>query len=211
MLIETLPCDWFQPRDPSGKLLVVLHGRGDSSAGFHWLPEALDLPGLGYLMPNAPDDYYGGWSWYDLPPNQEPGVLRSRKLLDRLFDEILESGWNASDIALLGFSQGCLMTLDWGCRSEVQLAAYVGISGYCLDSAALIRERNPSVEPDKWLITHGVFDEVLPFEVTRRQIDELAAGGLGFRFESYPKGHTIDPVEELPLIRRFLGERLGLL
>lgn len=209
--ITTLPGDWFQAAEPSGKLLVVLHGRGDSSQGFHWLPSALRLHGLDYLMPNAPDDYYGGRSWYDLPPDQEPGVLRSRKLLDQLFEELLDSGRDAADIALLGFSQGCLMTLEWGTRSDLDLAAYIGISGYCLDPASLLQEATAGVQPAHWLITHGTHDDVLPLETTRQQIQELADGGLEFPFEVYEKGHTIDPHRELPRVRQLIGERLGLI
>ena len=209
--VATLPCDRFSAREPSGKLLVVLHGRGDSSAGFHWLPAALQLRGLDYLIPNAPDDYYGGRSWYEMAPNQGPGVRRSRRLLDQLFDELLQSGRRASDIALLGFSQGCLMTLEWGIRSPLKLAAYVGISGYCLDPSLLLREKHDPFVAPNWLITHGTDDEVLPFETTRLQMEELAEGGIQLRFESFAKGHTIEPHEELPMLRRFIGERLGLL
>ena len=41
----------------SSRLMVVLHGLGDSVAGFRWLPEALGLPWMNYLLVNAPDDY----------------------------------------------------------------------------------------------------------------------------------------------------------
>lgn len=209
--IECLDCDWFPASMPSDKLLIVLHGRGDSSQGFHWLPDAMKLPGLNYLMPNAPDDYYGGYSWYALPPDQEEGVIRSRKLFDKLFNELIEQGWNPSNIALFGFSQGCLMTLEWGLRSSIKLAAYVGISGYCLDPQKLLAEKNEMVNPSDWLITHGTQDEVLPFEVTRSQIQELQDGGLDLAFKSYRKSHTIDPYEEFPVLREFITNKLGLI
>ncbi|HZI33613.1 MAG TPA: serine esterase, partial [Candidatus Binatia bacterium] len=47
----------------SRRLFVVLHGLGDSAAGWSWLPGALNLPWLNYLLVNAPDEYYGGYSW----------------------------------------------------------------------------------------------------------------------------------------------------
>jgi len=50
----------------SRRLLVALHGLGDSAAGMSWIPEALNLPWLNYLLVNAPDEYYSGFSWYDL-------------------------------------------------------------------------------------------------------------------------------------------------
>jgi phospholipase/carboxylesterase len=49
----------------SRRLMVMLHGLGDSLEGYRWLPEAMGLPWLNYLLANAPDDYYGGYSWFD--------------------------------------------------------------------------------------------------------------------------------------------------
>ena len=50
----------------SRRLMVMLHGLGDSIEGYRWLPEAMNLPWLNYLLVNAPYDYYGGYSWFDL-------------------------------------------------------------------------------------------------------------------------------------------------
>ena len=68
--------------------MVVLHGLGDSTAGFRWLPEELGQPWLNYLLVNAPDNYYGGYSWYDFAGDMGPGVKRSREMLFELLDEI---------------------------------------------------------------------------------------------------------------------------
>lgn len=208
MNIRTLHCEWVPATSPATKLVVVLHGRGDSSAGFRWLPEALGLE-VNYLLVNAPDPYYGGHSWYDLPPRQRPGVERSRTLLDGLFAEIALAGHAPEDTALFGFSQGCLMTLEWGGRTEVPLAAYVGVSGYCLDPDALVGELSAQARRPVWLITHGTEDEVLPFAQVEPMMARLSEGGLPLRFVAYGKGHTIAP-EELAEIRGFLAERLGI-
>ena len=207
---SALQTEWFPAAAPRGKLLAVLHGRGDSAAGFLWLPEALQFDGLDYLLVNAPDPWPPGRSWYDLPPNQASGVMRSCGLLDTLFLELVEQGHAPGDTALLGFSQGCLMTLEWGMRSAHILAGYVGISGYCLDPAALLAERNPQNDPTRWLVTHGTHDEMLPHDVTVAQMQALEGGGFPVRFLSYEKGHTIDPLDEFPTIRAFLSERLRL-
>ena len=136
-------------------------------------------------------------------------MLRSRGLLDRLFEELLEQRYEPADIGLLGFSQGCLMTLEWGARSALALGAYVGISGYCLDATTLLAERSQSCTAESWLITHGRYDETLDYETTRQQIAELQRGGFALRFATYDKGHTIDPEDELPALRSFLAQRLG--
>lgn len=202
MRITTLPCEIAVPDDATGKLLVVLHGRGDSSAGFHWMPSALALPGVSYLLANAPDPWFGGRSWYGMPPDHLPGVRRSQALLESLFDE-LATEFEPADTALFGFSQGCLMTLEWGGRSERPLAGCCGVSGYVADVDRLAGELSQAARTRPWLVTHGRGDEVLPFERTRRQIEQLQRAGLPVRFEAYDKTHTIDA--DLPDIRAFLA------
>src|SRR5271169_817607 len=114
----------------SSRLMVVLHGLGDSVAGFRWLPEALGLPWMNYLLVNAPDSYYGGFSWYDFAGDQAAGVVRSRKLLFELLDAQRADNFPTGQSILVGFSQGCLMTVDVGLRYPHLFAGLVGISGY---------------------------------------------------------------------------------
>ena len=172
---------------------MVLHGRGDSSAGFHWMPGTLALPGVSWLLVNAPDPWFGGFSWYGQPPDHGPGVQRSRLLLDRLFDELFGQGFEPERTVLFGFSQGCLLTLEWGGRTERPLAGFIGVSGYCYDPEALLSEASGVARTRPWLVTHGTEDEVLPFGVTAAQVRTLQEGGLPIDFRSYPKTHTIGP------------------
>ena len=193
MTIKTLHCELARPKNPSGKLVVVLHGRGDSSAGFHWMPGTVAIPGATWLLVNAPDPWYGGFSWYGMPPHHGPGVERSRELLDKLFEEINANGFKDEDTVLFGFSQGCLLTLEWGGRTPRALAGCIGVSGYCYDTDALGQELSEAARSRPWLVTHGHQDEVLPFETTASQIRELQEAGLPVDFRSYAKTHTIDP------------------
>ena len=193
MNIQTLRCEFATPPTTNGKLVVVLHGRGDSSAGFHWMPNTLALPGVSWLLVNAPDDWYGGFSWYDMPPHHGAGVERSRALLDQLFDEVFAQGFAPENTVLFGFSQGCLMTLDWGGRTPLPLAGCIGVSGYCYQPAVLGNELSDAAKNRPWLVTHGFQDEVLPYDVTAEQVAELQAAGLPLDFRSYNKTHTIDP------------------
>jgi phospholipase/carboxylesterase len=193
MNIQTLRCEFATPAEPNGQLVVVLHGRGDSSAGFHWMPNTLALPGVSWLLVNAPDSWYGGFSWYDMPPDHGPGIKRSRLLLDKLFDELLDQGFPPEKTVLFGFSQGCLLTLEWGGRTDRPLAGCVGISGYVYDADALGREASAAARARPWLVTHGRQDEVLPYADTAGQIATLKAAGLPIDFRSYAKTHTIGP------------------
>ncbi len=190
-------------------LMIVLHGRGDSPEGFDWMPGELAIPGLRYVMLQAPDPYFGGFSWYDMPPNQLPGVLRSRILLESTFNALFQQGFRAERMFLFGFSQGCLMTLEFGARYPHRLAGYLGISGYCYDEARLLEEAAPQALAAPWLITHGTADDVLPVERTRRT-NEMAPRITDFPldYREYEKSHTLDSVIEVPFLKEWISTRM---
>ncbi len=203
LVTESIPA-----REPGGKLVVVMHGRGDSIEGFRFLPDALGLPRLGYRLLNAPDRYYTGWSWYDLPPNQGPGVLRSRALIVAELDALRASGVASEDIVLFGVSQGCLMAIDVGLRYPHRLGGVCGISGY-MHFVDRLDEIVPAAKQTAWLVTHGVHDELLPIDRTRAAMHKLRAAGIPVEWHELDKEHTIDPHDELPLLRRWFAARLA--
>jgi phospholipase/carboxylesterase len=190
--------------EPSSRLLIVLHGLGDSYEGFSFLPHVLQLPKLNYLLLNAPDDYYGGYAWFDLE-DPAPGIIRSRGLLQGLLAELAAQGVPSGDTMLLGFSQGCLMSIDVGLRHDQPLAGVVGISGFVAFLDRLDMELRPQALAQRWLVTHGDADELLPLARTRGQIERLQKAGVPIAWHEFHKGHTLDPDLELPLIREWIA------
>jgi phospholipase/carboxylesterase len=190
--------------EKSSRLMVMLHGLGDSIDGYRWWPEALRLPWLNHLLVNAPDDYFGGYSWFDYPNNIAPGVLRSRKLLFDLLDDLRAKGFPAEQITLGGFSQGCLMTVDVGLHYPHRFAGLVGISGWIFEMEKTVKELSPVARQQRLLMTHGTADPVIPIEIVRPLIPPLKAAGLNVEWREFPKVHTIQGESELALIREFV-------
>ena len=192
----------------SKKLLIALHGLGDSMEGYRWVPRAFDFPWLNTLLINAPDAYYGGFSWYDFAEQPGIGIQRSRKLLFDLLEILDGQGFPPENIVLLGFSQGCLMTLEVGIRYPRLFAGLVGISGYAHEPENLIKEKSPVAEQQKFLITHGTQDPLIPFADVKKQMQQLKAAGLNIEWHEFNKPHTIAGEEELRVIRRFVEKQL---
>lgn len=191
--------------DPnSRRLFVVLHGLGDSAEGWRWFPSAMDLPWMNYLLVNAPDEYYGGYSWFDYPGDIAPGIHRSRKLLFELLDNLPAKGFPADQITLGGFSQGCLMSIETGLRYPHKLAGIVGISGWVFGADKLIRELTPVARSQRLIITHGHYDPLLPFAEVREQVQQLKSAGLNVAWHDFPKEHTVHGAEEIAVLREFV-------
>ncbi|HIC12505.1 MAG TPA: serine esterase [Sulfurimonas sp.] len=191
---------------PSKKLMIILHGRGDSSAGFVGFPPFLALDDMNYILFDAPFEYMGGNSWYQLPPEQLPGIEYSRTLLTKDLDTLFESDFNADESFLFGFSQGSLLTFEFGARYHKVLAGYIAISGYIYNVPTLLEEMNPDVNAKNWLCTHGTSDGVLAYDTSKEQIEQLQDSGFDIEFVTYDKDHSIDR-DELTMISEWIKKR----
>ena len=199
-----LETEFIPAAKESRRLMVVLHGLGDSAAGFHWLPEALHLPWMNYLLVNAPDPYYGGYAWYDFTGNMATGIRRSRRLIAELLDAQRANGFATEDTVLSGFSQGCLMTIDAGLHYPHRFAGLVGISGYVFEPEKSAAELSPIAKQQRFLVTHGYQDPIVPFLETRKQINLLKSAGLNISWHEFVKAHNIADETELSVIRDFI-------
>ncbi len=188
-------------------LMVVMHGLGDSMEGYQWLPSALGFPWLNYLMVNAPDHYFGGYSWYDINGDSVPGIERSRKLVFELLDQHRAAGFPTEKTFLFGFSQGCLMTLETGCKYPHLLAGCVGISGYVLNASDLVKGFSPVAKKQHFLVSHGTYDPLLPFPDVKEQMAFLKKEGLNIEWHEFAKEHTIAGEPELHVVRQFIQAR----
>lgn len=194
--------------EPDAKyLMLILHGLGDRAESFGTHAQMLDLPNMNFLLVNAPDHYFGGYSWYEYEAAEKPGVERSQKLLAELLDQQREQGFAPENTFMFGFSQGCLMTLETGTKYPHKLAGCIGVSGYSHDPDALLANLSPVAKEQHFLMTHGTEDPVVPFERTKAQVKQFQEAGLQIDWHVFPKVHTIMG-EELKLIRDFVTRRM---
>ncbi|MDB6025106.1 MAG: serine esterase [Verrucomicrobiales bacterium] len=190
----------------SRRLMIVIHGLGDSMDGYRWLPSALRIPSMNYLLVNGPDGYYGGFSWFDIYENRSPGIKRSRELLFTLLDDMRGKGFPTEQTILFGFSQGCVMTIEAGCRYPHLLAGLIGISGWPHEPVELIAQRSSVATQQKLLITHGLQDTLVPFTDAKKGVQVLKDAGFQIAWHEYRKAHTIIE-DEIELFREFVTAR----
>jgi phospholipase/carboxylesterase len=128
-------------------------------------------------------------------------------MLDGFIDDALaERGLAAADLALVGFSQGTMMSLFVGLRRREPLAGIVGFSGRLLAPELLadeLRSRPPI------LLVHGTEDPLVPYGSLAAAQTALEAAGVAVETLTCPGiGHSID---EAGLRRggQFLKDVLG--
>ena len=109
--------------------VIMLHGRGSSAKDMLSLGAHLDIPGIAYLAPEA-----DGRSWWPdsflapLAANQ-PSLSSALGVVARLLQYLEGEGFEAERVALLGFSQGACLALEFAARAGQPLHGIVAMSG----------------------------------------------------------------------------------
>lgn len=194
-------------KKPSDKLMLVLHGKGDSLRPFRHFNDELKVPEMNYLLLNAPKKFLDGYSWYGDPPYERAGVLKIREKLLQLLEDLEAQGWKSENIFLFGFSQGCLVSADLGLNYPKKLGGIVGISGYFHFHPRWRQQLSSDARKTPWVFTHGHKDDVLKIEETRHGVSKLRDAGLEVEWVELDKDHVLTD-EEMPLIRKWVREKL---
>lgn len=197
------------------RLVMFLHGLGADGADLLSLADMLDLPDTHFVAPNAPfpcDMAPYGYQWFSLldrnPARMLAGIQVAAPLLDTFIDaQMARFSLAPSQVALVGFSQGTMMSLYTAPHRAQPLAGVVGFSGALLGAELLAAE--VKAKPPVCLI-HGTADEVVPFGAMAHAEDALKAAGLPVEAHARPHlGHGIDEVA-IDLAAAFLRTQFGL-
>ncbi|WP_382160671.1 alpha/beta hydrolase [Hydrogenophaga sp. ANAO-22] len=194
--------------------IIVLHGLGADGNDFVPIARELDLRALGpvrFVFPSAPVlpvTLNGGYrmrAWYDIhPPSANPAVPRledeaglraAQGLVQGLIDREVTRGVPAHRIVLMGFSQGCAMTLMTGLRAPQRLAGLVGLSGYLPIAETTAAERGEANRDTPIFLAHGEDDPMVTIDRAIASRDELQRLGYAVEWHSYPMEHTVSTQE----------------
>jgi phospholipase/carboxylesterase len=203
------------PRIPAAagrtsQLVVFLHGYGADGndlidLGRQW--RAL-MPEAAFVSPHAPERSPAtpmGRQWFALS-NRSPddagggewwtGAVKARGAIDAFLDaELKRLGLDDSKLALVGFSQGCMMALHVGLRRPRAPAAILGFSGLLVGpeqlGEAMARDACGAAPPI--LLIHGDQDQMIPLDAMFMAAEALAGASIPTQWHLSPGiGHGID-------------------
>ena len=205
-------------------MVIFLHGYGADGADLLGLadPLAPHLPDTMFLAPNAPEQSAMnpmGFQWFPIPwidgSSEEAaaqGMARASADLNAFLDRVMvENDMLPEQVALVGFSQGTMMSLQVAPRREDALAGVVGFSGRLIAPEALSDE---VISRPPILLIHGDADEVVPPQALPEAAEALEAAGFTEVYAHVMRGtgHGIAPdglSVALAFLRQVLGQERG--
>lgn len=203
---EFIPGSQAASEQPS-KIMILMHGLGDSLDSYRDFCRELNVTGINYLLLNAPDVYFTGFSWYDTGTGPHyRGLEESRRKLLLLIDELHQSGYAYDEIFVAGFSQGARMSM------EVWLHCSHALGGIIALSPRLQIPKEPILSNEKLkdvplFICHGVHDPLIPFHETKTVVEFLQEKHFQIDWHEYQMEHEIDPLEMQDL-REWINEQI---
>lgn len=208
----------LSPRSGTSRQLVVfLHGYGADGNDLIDLGQSwADLmPDAVFVSPHAPEPCgmaSTGRQWWPLTMRDPSERLRGCQIAGPdlehfLVQELERHQLPASQLALVGFSQGSMMALHVGLRRAIAPAAIVAYSGHLVGPELLAAEATgrPPI-----LLVHGDRDNIIPVEALFEAMDGLGKAEIPCQWHlSVGTAHGIDP-DGLRHGGQFLAQNFGL-
>ena len=178
------------PQLSAARMVVILvHGRGGSAEDMLSLATEFGVNDVAYVAPEA-----AGRTWYPysfLAPieDNEPGISSGLRVLATLVDGLEREQIPPARVAVLGFSQGACLTLEFAARHPRRYAAIVGLSGAVIGPPGTPRSDAGSLDGAPVFLGCSDIDPHIPLarvhesaEVFRRlgaSVDERIYPGMG--------------------------------
>ena len=159
-----LPLSKNKPR----QAIILCHGYGGdgkdiSALAINWqrfLPDAI------FLCPNGPEVCAvnpQGYQWFDLTSEKEEVILEKSLIAEEKLNIFLDQVFNnlqlePNNLAFVGFSQGCMMSIQVGLKRKKKINCLIGYSGKVINQEHL--SNNVNSKP-KIFLMHGENDTIV--------------------------------------------------
>ncbi|EJM97848.1 alpha/beta fold hydrolase [Phyllobacterium sp. YR531] len=193
------------PLTEAKAVVILLHGRGAAAGSMFGLADVFERPEIAYCAPQAP-----GGSWYPhsfLAPleHNEPFLSNSLAIVADTLTWLERLGFNSKRTALVGFSQGGCLALEFVARNPRRYGAVAGLSAGIIGPETSSRDSSGSLANTSIFLGCSDMDSHIPLRKVHESTRVLSA--LGGQVEEciYPRmGHEIND-DEIDRVRSLLS------
>ena len=195
--------------------IILLHGYGGdgkdiSMLAINWqrfLPDAI------FLCLNAPESCSinpGGYQWFDLSSDKEEIILEksleAEEKLSSFLDQACENyNLPLNKLSLVGFSQGCMMSIQIGLKKKQKINSLIGYSGKIINKKHLSESINSK---PKVFLMHGADDPIVSPTHLLEAKEFLKINGIKVKTKIFNNCEHKIPIEGSSLGLEFLKQNL---
>ncbi len=175
------------------RTVLFVHGRGGAADDVLGIASALALDDVAYVAPEAP-----GRTWYPLSflaplGANEPALSASLGTLQSVMADLESENIPIDRIALVGFSQGACLALEFAARHAACYAGIVAFSGGLIGPPGTPRQYAGTLRGTNVLLGCSDIDPHIPLERVHETARVLRAMDASVDERIYPgMGHTIN-------------------
>ncbi len=114
---------------PTGKVLIMLHGRGGTAEDILGFASHLDVKEFSLIAPQATNNAWYPYSFMAVPAQNEPWLSSALALIKGIVDDLYQKGIPAQHIYFTGFSQGACLTLEFVARNATRYGGVAAFTG----------------------------------------------------------------------------------
>ena len=195
--------------------VILCHGYGGDGNDISILANYWKtfLPDTLFVCPDAPEVCKvnpTGFQWFDLMDQTDDEILSKSLIaenkLDNFINEIInQNKLSFKDIALVGFSQGCMISLQTALKKKDQINCLIGYSGKILNIKHL--NQNINSKPEIFLM-HGDKDAVVPVNFLLEAKDFFSQNSYKIQTKIFNNCEHRIPTEGSSLGLEFLKKNL---
>jgi len=184
---------------------ILLHGRGAEPEDILSLADELGQDDIAYLAPQAP-----GQSWYPysfLAPleQNEPYLSLALATVGATLDHAATAGFTPERVALIGFSQGGCLALEYAARTAKRYGAVAGLSAGLIGPPGTPRDDAGSFAGTPVFLGCSDVDSHIPLARVHETRNVLTRMGAAVTERIYPgMGHTVN-ADEIAHVSRLLA------
>ena len=195
--------------------IVLCHGYGGdgkdiSLLAINWQRFLTDTI---FLCPNGPEICSinpAGFQWFDLEMEKEEIILEKSLAAEEkiilFIDEVLDDfKLEPKNLGLVGFSQGCMMSIQVGLKNKKEINCVIGYSGKIINQKHL--SENINSKP-KFFLMHGDNDTIVSPTHLLEAKEYFTTCGIKIKTKLFKKCEHKIPVEGSSLGLEFLRKNL---
>ena len=184
--------------------MIMAHGRGASGEDMLGLAGEFGTADVAFLAPQAAGRTWYPYSFLSPIEDNEPGITSALGVIGGLVDSLLAQQIPIGRIALIGFSQGACLSLEFAARRPQRYQAVIGLSGGLIGPPGTPRDYPGSLAGAPVFLGCSDVDAHIPLARVQESAELFRRMGATVDERIYPRmGHTVNE-DEIAAVKKLL-------